>query len=190
MNYFKNQIMKKLIFAVLTIVAFSLNTEAQGLRIGIKAGPNFANFNGGDLSYSSRTSFHAGAVAEIKILSFAIQPELLYNSQGAEVEGFGDFNLDYVSIPVMAKFYIIPDLLALEAGPQFSFLVNESNPFEDIVDDFESESFDFAVGGGASVNITKGLFASARYTVGLTEIAPDAEATNHVFQISVGYMFL
>ncbi len=175
--------MKNLILACLVLLS-GYTVEAQALRIGIKAGPNFANFNGGDLDYSARTSFHAGAVAEIKLTNFAIQPELLYTSQGADVNGIGDFNLDYVAVPVMAKFYILPDLLALEAGPQFSFLINEAESA------FENESFDFAVAGGASVNITKGFFASARYTVGLTEVARDAEITNQVFQISVGYMFL
>lgn len=178
--------MKKLIVAAILVIAGATNAEAQLLKFGVKGGVNFANFNGGvdGIDYSGRTGFHAGAVAEVKLFeNFSIQPELLYTSQGADVDGIGDFNLDYVSVPVLAKFYIVTDKLSLEVGPQFSFLIDEAE------ESFENESFDFAAAGGIGLNITKNFFAQARYTIGLTEASKDAEVKNAVFQVSVGYMF-
>lgn len=178
--------MKKAILTAVILCACAFNAQAQLLKFGIKAGPNFANFSGGvdGIDYSARTSFHAGLLVEFKATpSLGIQPELLYSSQGADVDGFGDFNLDYVSVPVMAKFYVLGDKLSIDIGPQFSFLVDEAE------EALENESFDFAVGGGASLYVTKSLFASARYTLGLTEASKDAEVKNSVFQVSVGYMF-
>ena len=177
------------VFALTTIAS----VQAQSLvQFGIKAGPNFSSFNGGNnIDYSSRTSFHAGLVAEIKALpSMSIQPEILFSSQGAKVDGVGDFNLDYVSIPVLAKFYILSDKVSLEAGPQFSFLVAErKDAWNGISTSAENNSFDFGLAAGLGLNITQSIFAQARYTIGLTEATKDADIKNSVFQVSLGYMF-
>lgn len=187
----KSKLMKKLIVMAILLIAGSTQMNAQ-LKLGIKGGVNFANVDGGPdgIDYKSKTGFHAGAVAEIKFGgNLAIQPELLYSSQGTKIEGAGDFNLDYVSVPVLVKYYIISDLLSIEAGPQFSFLVDDSNDVAgDIGDGGDNKSFDFAVAGGIGLNITKSLFAQARYTVGLTEVSKNADIKNSVFQLSVGYM--
>ncbi len=184
--------MKNLFLSALLVFTGALTTQAQSLvNFGVKAGPNFASFNGGKIDYSSRTSFHVGLVAEIKALpSMSIQPEILYSSQGAKVDGIGDFNLDYVSVPVLAKFYIFSDKLTLEAGPQFSFLVDERKAaWNDVTTSGENNSFDFALAGGVGLNITQSFFAQARYTVGLTEASKNADIKNSVFQVSLGYMF-
>ncbi|MCY1479709.1 hypothetical protein D3C87_203570 [compost metagenome] len=186
LNHLKKFIMKKLIVAAILIIAGATNADAQLLKFGIKGGVNFANFNGGvdGIDYSSRTSFHAGAAAEIKLFqNFSLQPELLYTSQGADVDGVGDFNLDYVAVPVLAKFYIISEKLSLEVGPQFSFLIDEAE------EAFDNKSFDFAAAGGLGLNITDNFFAQARYTIGLSEASKDAEVKNAVFQLSLGYFF-
>jgi hypothetical protein len=176
--------MKTAILTAVALIALTITGDAQTFKLGIKAGPNFANFSGGidDLEYRGRTSFHAGAAAELGITSsFAIAPELLYSSQGADVDEFGDFNLDYVAVPVLARFYILSDKLSVDVGPQFSFLIDEAEAA------IENEQFDFAIAGGVTLNVTKSLFAQARYTFGLTEASADAEVKNSVFQLSLGY---
>ena len=179
--------MKKLIFSLLTLVAFALPGQAQVFKLGIKAGPNFANFTGSDIQTKTRTSFHAGGAAEIGISKkFSFAPELLYTSQGADVEGVGDFNLDYISVPLLARIYIVEEKFSIDLGPQFSFLLDG----DDLATDVENEDYDFAVAGGVTVNITKSLFAQARYVAGLTEASKEAEVKNSVVQFSVGYNFL
>ncbi|HEX8270287.1 MAG TPA: porin family protein [Flavobacterium sp.] len=181
--------MKKLVIAAILFLGVH-NMNAQFVRFGVKAGPNFANVDGGEIDYKSRTNFHAGFVVELRPSDkVAIQPEFLYSSQGAEVEEADDFNLDYVSVPVMAKYYIIGDVLSLEVGPQFSFLVNEAESVDEAGDTIENDRFDFAVAGGIGLNITKKYFAQARYIVGLTDISREAETTNRVAQLSIGYRF-
>lgn len=177
--------MKKSIFLAIAFFAFAFTANAQVFKLGVKAGPNFANLTGGDIQTKTRTSFHLGGAAELGITKkFAIAPELLYTSQGADVDGFGDFNLDYISVPVLARIYLVEDKFSIDLGPQFSFLVDEA---EEAVD---NEEFDFAVAGGVTLNITKSLFAQARYVAGLTEASKDAEVKNSVIQFSVGYNFL
>ena len=178
--------MKKIIF-LFAALAGTFAAQAQGIDFGIKAGANFANFNG-DVDSENITNFHAGAVLELNIVpTFSVQAEGLFSSQGAEYENAlgaaQDLNLDYISVPVLAKFYILPEVLSVQAGPQFSFLVNEAE------EAFEANSFDMAAAGGVEVKVIAGLFAQARYTIGLTDVYDDIDAKNAVFQLSVGYMF-
>ncbi len=178
--------MKKIILLA-ALFAGSFAVQAQGINFGVKAGANFAKFNG-DIDSDGITSFHAGAVLELSIVpTFAVQAEGMFSSQGAEYEdAFGaaqDLNLDYISVPVLAKFYILPEVLSVQAGPQFSFLVSEAE------EALEANSFDMAAAGGLEVKLIAGLFAQARYTIGLTDVYDDIDSKNAVFQLSVGYMF-
>jgi len=175
--------MKKLfVMAVLLIAGSSVN--AQGIDFGVKAGANFAKLDGDGIDGDNLTSFHVGALLELNIFeNFSLQPEVMYSSQGTKVED-EDIKLDYLSVPVLAKFYLISDKLSLEAGPQFSFLVND-----DVPETFETKSFDFAAIGGLGFNVTNNIFVQARYVVGLTDTTKEAEVTNKVIQLSVGLKF-
>lgn len=180
--------MKKTIFLTIALLFLAANAQAQLLKLGVKAGLNYANFSGTEIQTDAITSYHAGLVAEIKLLDkFAIQPELLYTTQGATYNtALGDFKneLGYIAIPVLAKIYL-SDSFSLEVGPQASFLLNEKDKFN--VND--ANTFDFAIDAGLSFKITKNLFIQGRYVLGLTEVSPDADAKNSVLQLSAGLMF-
>ncbi len=178
--------MKKVIGLLILLMSVS-TMNAQLLKFGLKAGPNFANLEGDGINGSTYTSFHFGAIVEFKVAGIvAIQPELLYSSQGTKVnsDAFDDINYNYITVPVMAKFYIIPSKLSLDVGPQFAFLINE-----DVAEQFEGKSYDFGIAGGLGVDVTKSIFLQARYVLGLTEAATNADVTNRVAQLSVGYKF-
>ena len=185
--------MKKLILLA-AMLAGGLTAQAQGIDFGIKAGANFAKFNG-DFDSDGITSFHAGAVVELNVVPmFSVQAEGLFSTVGgkAKYEEGGvvgvakDINLDYISVPVLAKFYILPKTLSITAGPQFSFLVSDGD------DIFETKKFEVAASGGLELKIIAGLFAQARYNIGVTKVNDDAvvgDVKNGVFQLSVGYFF-
>lgn len=187
--------MKKTILFTVLLVAISMNMQAQLVKFGIKAGVNYANQTGSNITVNSTnyqtdaiTSYHAGLIAEIKLVnSFSVQPELLYSTQGATyknaTEEFRN-ELGYLSIPVLAKINL-NKLVSLELGPQASFLLSERNNFN--VKD--ANTFDFAVVGGLGLNITKNLFIQGRYGLGLTDASQDAQVKNSVVQISAGIKF-
>jgi hypothetical protein len=179
----------------------SSNTDSMAASFGVKGGVNFANVTGNDFeSPDSRTSFHVGVVGELPISEmFSLQAEAMYSGQGFETNIPGEddqnieYQLDYINVPVLAKIYLT-DGLSIEAGPQFGFKVNEeidsdpnNNPGDIEVD--EAESFDFGLAGGLTFQTQMGLFASGRYTYGVSEIISDADVHNSVFQISLGYKF-
>lgn len=180
--------MRKIILVPILFLALSVNVQAQLLKLGLKAGLNYANVTGSEIQTAAITSYHAGLVAEIKLgETFALQPELLYSTQGATyntVLGDIENELGYLSIPVMAKIYLSKSF-SLELGPQASFLLSEKNEFD--VED--SNTFDFAAAGGLGFKITKNIFIQGRYVLGLTEISKNADAKNAVAQISAGIMF-
>ncbi len=187
--------MKKTILVTVLLLAMSVNMQAQLFRLGIKAGLNYANQTGSEItinnsnySTSAITSYHAGLIAEIKLVdSFSLQTELLYSTQGATyknaVEEFKN-ELGYLSIPVLAKINL-NKVISIELGPQASFLLSEKNNF-DVKD---ANTFDFALVGGLGLNITKHLFIQGRYGLGLTDASKDAQIKNSVVQVSAGLMF-
>jgi len=180
--------MKKTILVIVLLLAVSVQMQAQLLRIGAKVGLNYANFSGADIQTDAITSYHAGLIAEIKLLDkFAIQPELLYSTQGASYNNAGqEFKneLGYIAIPILAKIYLSKSF-SLELGPQASFLLSEKNNF----DANDANTFDFAVDAGLSFKVTKNIFVQGRYVLGLTEVSSNADAKNSVLQLSAGLIF-
>ena len=196
--------MKKLfIFTAVLLFAVSAS-QAQEIRFGAKAGLNVASL-GGD-SYSglgslgSRTSFHLGALVEIPIMDkWSVQPELLYSSEGSDwgyYFGSDKTKLDYIRIPVLAKYHIIKGLSG-EAGPSFGIMVNADVAGNDVKDNYNA--FDAAFAIGASYQLDMGVFFSLRYNKGITNVNKkfvdvDGYSWNYknqsnVFQISAGYSF-
>nr|WP_317632335.1 porin family protein [uncultured Flavobacterium sp.] len=197
--------MKKVFMTLAAVVAigFGANAQTGDVKFGFKGGYNLANLGGDVENNKALSGFHLGGFVEIPVSEkFAIQPEVLYSAQGAKYEyseTFGgmtlsykfDDKLDYINIPVMAKYYAT-DKLALEAGPQFGFLVKAKSDGEDIKD--YVKSFDFGLGIGASYFFTENIYAGARYNFGLSNISDDTDAddykvNNQVLQVSVGYRF-
>lgn len=182
--------MKKIILYLCLMCLPVVSVEAQMLKFGLKAGVNFSDFGGSDaknIDSDMLTGFHVGALVEFNLMeNLSLQPEIMYSAKGAKISDvdIDDINLNYITVPVLAKFYVITDKLSLEAGPQFSFLINESVP-----DQFESKSFDFAAVGGLGFQFTENFFAQARYVAGLTDTTSDAKITNQVIQLSLGYRF-
>ena len=186
---------------LLLIAAFAVFTfttaQSQEVRYGVKAGLNMASLGGdtnGNISFGVRNSFHVGGLAEISFSEkFALQPEVLYSSEGYDFSTLGssyDGKLDYIRVPVLAKYYIIEGLSA-EAGPVFGVLVSAKNGDVDVKDNLKT--FDTALAFGASYRLNMGVFFSARYNLGLMNIN-DVDGSNvknqsNVFQLSAGYSF-
>jgi len=166
--------------------------SAQDFNFGVKGGINIASISGTYIGVSglgSKVSFHLGGVAEIPISDkFGAQVELLYSSQGTQWSfiGSNSLRLDYVNLPVLAKYNIVKGLSA-EAGPLVGFLVATNAEKEDY------NSIDVAIAVGASYKLSNKIFFSLRYNRGLTNINKNEVVAlnnqNNVLQLSAGYTF-
>jgi hypothetical protein len=203
--------MKKVLLAATAIFTFGLAT-AQDISYGAKAGLNMSTLTGDVEDAKSIFGFHVGGFVEIKISEkFAIQPELLYSTQGAKSEFQEDFegtlvkvsetlNLGYLNIPIMAKYYV-SEKFNIQAGPQIGLNLSakakaeasfDGVSFSETVDiKDEVEALDLGFNFGLGYNISEKLFLEGRYNIGLSNISKDSEfkAQNGVFQLSVGYRF-
>lgn len=198
--------MKKsiLVFAAM-LMSTSFMAAQEFVYFGAKGGVNFSTFSGDGFSdfngdKKSRTAYHLGLLAEIPVSErFSIQPEVLYSAQGYDIQEITDgedveFQLDYVTVPVLAKLYVFEGL-SFEAGPQLGFLVeNKVDSAEGSVemDDDNFKSFDFSLGLGASYKFNN-FFIYGRYNAGLTDIydidGVEVDAKNSVIQAGVGLLF-
>ena len=196
--------MKKILLTAVTVFAFGF-ANAQEFKFGVKAGLNVGTLSGDfedtfvNTDMEMRPSFHVGGFAEIKLTDkFAIQPELLYSVEGGrqDVPGESDkliWDLAYINLPIMAKFYPIPKL-SIEAGPQIGFLTKAEATFDgDTVADFKDDSKSTAISLnlGAGYNFTDHIFGSLRYSIGMTDIIDenDFDSKSNVLALSAGYKF-
>ena len=199
---------KTFLLIAIAVLGFGTSVNAQEYwNFGIKGGVNFTNMSSdGFEDNNSRTGFHLGVLAEIPVSDrFSIQPEALYSTQGTEATRrfagenvTGEYQLDYVQVPLIAKFYLI-DGLALEAGPSFNFLVEEEYDFESDIVDFESDTemastFEFGGAIGASYKFNNGFFLNGRYVLGFTDAFDsdnfdDDAIKNNGVQLGVGFQF-
>lgn len=190
--------MKKIILSVVAVFAFGL-TNAQEVKYGVKVGGNLTNLrvDAGDLGtvvFKSNVGFQVGGFAEIKVAEkFAVQPEALFSYESSDVSG-ADFNLSYINIPVLAKYYA-SEKISLQVGPQIGILVGAKAKMdgekEDIKDDLKSTNFGLNFGLG--YNFTQKVAVDFRYNVGLTDIAENGfeggKMKTSGFSLSLGYKF-
>jgi len=157
---------------------FPISVASQDARVGIKGGLNYATI-AGDLTegINPRFSGHLGVFVNFEFSDkFAIQPELLYSSQGFRFNtdlafiqtanpqiNEPDFTtavqFNYLSIPVIAQFGL-SDRISVEFGPQFAFLLNQVTKIKDFdgldsqnLNERESVSGNFQLDYGAAVGI-------------------------------------
>ena len=210
----KVRIMKKLVLGA--ALAVSSLTFAQ--QFGIKGGMNVSSLSNdaGLEDSSSKIGFNAGVFLNAPLAAnFSIQPEVLYNNLGSKVT-LTDFDinndnytaeyarhLDYISVPVMFQYNATPSFY-LEAGPQFSFLLDARDKYKSTKNGSTTDSdtrdlnkdafntFDFGLGLGAGYWITPKLGINARYNAGFTDIYKENNGDsvkNNNFQVGLSYKF-
>ena len=207
--------MKKVVLSALAVMMFAF-ANAQEVKYGVKGGLNLSNFSGDTdgINLKSKAGFNIGGFVEMKLSDkFSIQPELLYSTQGPKVkdqvevvDGIlynGDvcFNLSYINVPVMFKYYVA-DKFNIEAGPQIGFLTSAKT--KTTIDGYNGshemnvkdifESIDFGLNLGVGYDFADHWSAGLRYNLGLSNIAKtesddDTKLHNGVFSINIGYIF-
>ncbi|RZJ50011.1 MAG: PorT family protein [Flavobacterium sp.] len=163
--------MKKAILSAIAVMIFGY-INAQQTKFGVKGGLNISSFSGNNNS-KGLLGFHIGGLAEIKIIErLSVQPEILFSTQGASFDPNGDIiggdtKLNYINIPVLAKFYITKKV-TVESGPQIGFLVSARDTGYDVKDMYRSTDLGINFGGG--YNFTDHFAVGLRYTVGLSRV--------------------
>ncbi|HEY9168136.1 MAG TPA: porin family protein [Lutibacter sp.] len=202
--------MKKILLIIsLTILTITAVKSQEKIQFGVKGGINFTNITSNELyNKEYKTGFHVGVLVEIPFGNkFSLQPEILYSTQGVKGEMpmyydfiypggpapqpvMGEYKLDYIQIPVLAKIYVVKNF-SLEIGPSFNFLVNDELIYNSWTSTDIGKSFEFSGIVGLSYKIKNGFFANARYFHGFTNALDSnfSEPKNYGFSTGFGYLF-
>lgn len=177
--------MKK-IFSLLVVALLlgSFKAQAQGFHIIPKVGLNLSSLS--NVDGSSIAGVNVGVSAEIMLSKkFAIEPGILFSMQGTKID-LEKVHLDYINIPVYAKYYIIKGFNVF-AGPQVGFNIRAKSGGESVKDLIRTA--DFGMGLGAGYQFGWGLMVSANYNFGFVDVQKSTSTKNGVFQLNVGWRF-
>jgi hypothetical protein len=166
------------------IVLASNAVSAQAF--GVRAGANISDISGSGSNTDAKTGLYVGVYKEIPLVKslLFIQPEVQYSQEGFEVDNAEDTKIDYLTVPILAKIYVVK-LLSFETGPQFGFVVSDNVDYADVNSFVPSWAF------GTSLNLPLGLSINARYISGLDDTFdnPTLSGKNQVFQIGAAFQF-
>ena len=174
--------MKRIILHVASIsfIFIASSASAQGIKLAIHAGANMSKLDGKSFKDEHQLGYHLGVAPEIMFSSkWGIQPEVMFSQTNTttstqfddmykvSLNELKDVKLNYLSIPLMLSYRPF-SFFTLQAGPQFSILMNKQNTLlENGGDAFKKG--DFSMVGGAQINILK-LRVYGRYGIGLSNI--------------------
>jgi len=176
--------MKKLFVLLLSsmLLLVSQSMYAQGIPLGVKGGPSYATVNTEfDSDVSGRIGFHFGVYSQFNITEdLLVQPEVLISLQGNE-----SVNTSYLTLPVVAKYYIL-EPLSVHAGLQAGIMLGAEEEAEDLL-----KGFDLGIPIGAEFDLTEKLGVGVRYIIGFTSISEldryDINEFNRVLQVFLAY---
>lgn len=168
-----------------TIIAFLMtimlvNAQAQGLKVGLKAGANISGLSGLAFENGFQFGYHAGLFADLMVSEkLGVQPEFLFSETGLRggssfsslynniLLNIFDVKLKYISIPVLLNFKPI-NLLTLQAGPQFGILRDKTTSITTNASEaFKTGDLAFVVGAQLNLPIVR---VYTRYVAGITNI--------------------
>ena len=203
--------MKKIAIAfVCMIMAVGTAMAQKQFTFGPKIGVDYTHYWGKNVQHGGQLNYQAGLFMEYRFTNkFSVAPEVVFAAQGGKYDAKGDIfgvgveyketdHVNYINVPVMLKYYVIPEL-SIDFGPQVGFNVYSKNTTEvkaggeggkgttDMKD--YTKSVDFGLGLGLTYNIAKDVFVQGRYTMGLTKVFDGPEGKNGNAQIAIGYRF-
>lgn len=190
----------KFLFPLMAAMFVSSSLMAQ-FHIGFKGGTNITKVDGQSFKDKFSYGYHLGAFAEIGLGGkFGLQPEVLFNQYSTTVDSNLNhvyqnvFNsnqskvkLNYLSIPILLNYKLIGNFLNLQAGPQFSILMDQSKTLLQNGGKAFGDG-DFAMVGGVQLNFSS-IRVVGRYIVGLNDINDidnQDRWKNQGFQVSLG----
>ena len=160
--------------------------EAQGFRLGVKAGAarsDLAKLDGTEASWG----FVGGAYAGLGLGSIVIQPEVLYVQRKSGVAEGVDLKQDYVDVPVLIGFsfgLIVKPFLYVAPVVSFETSCGLSLDTLDCTD-WSTNSALFSGAIGAALDI--GMFnIDVRYNLGLSDTRDGAEGRWNTLMIMGG----
>ncbi len=178
--------------------------------VGVKGGVNYSfagDPKGYDLGTKGALGFQGGLAANIHFSDkkdytpagtgrFGVQLEALYSQRTLKTD-IDDIKMNCFAIPVLAQFYVTPSL-TIEAGATFTGVLSTSPKTMTIgTAQMGSTTFglekiqghDIMPTVGIGYYHSSGVTASARFYVGMSNLAKNFETKVSTAELSIGYLF-
>ena len=193
--------MKIKYFLLVTLVLLSAHSYSQSFHIGITGGADLYKLQGEGFSSQFSYGYFAGAFAEVGLNNkWSIEPAVLFNQSNPDTtnkfsaiyNGSADFSkieLHYFTVPVFVD-YKLSKFVALQLGPQFGLLINQTeNISKNVKDAFQQGDMDAV--GGIQLRLTN-FRIYGRYVLGVKNInnINENQWTNQEIQLGIGYCIL
>lgn len=194
----------KLRLLVLGMILLGLAARSEAgspVHFGTEGGLTLSSLSGVDVSnigdsLSSHIGFAAGLFFQVDVSkTFAIEAEALYSQKGSDALQTGTsvtFDLSYVEVPVLLKFYLPMEVVKPYAfvGGAMNFNVLAQQVTSGTPTDISNiKSTDVGVIGGVGVDIDK-WFINARYELGLNDISDTTKVQNGTLMVMTGVSFM
>lgn len=188
------------------------NDFRESVRFGLKIGTNYSNVydtEGEEFDANPKFGLATGVFLSIPLGKYlGIQPEILFSQKGFKAEGslFATTYVlkrtsNYIDIPLLVSIKPI-EYISILAGPQYSYLISQTNKFENAQTSIEQEeAFDnenirkntFCFTGGFDINVNP-LVIGGRVGLDLFKNNGDGTTTtprykNVWYQVTLGYQF-
>lgn len=209
--------MMKKILILLLMAVFAINLSAQQedikivdpsyrINLGPKVGMNFASMSGLSdefgLNPKSGLGYQGGIAANVHFGRrtpdsdggtglFGIQLEAMYSQRIIKTDT-EDLKLNYIEVPILAQYYVMPEL-SIEIGPTIAGSLS-SSPDEiksgnTVIATGELKGFDVMLTAGVGYQHKSGFTASARYNLGMSKLAGNFDGKVSTVTVSVGWLF-
>lgn len=200
--------MKKTTLLLLAIL-MTCGLSAQDFKLGIKAGANFTSLKSDQkwLDSENNTGYLIGAWGRIGGGSVHLQPEVYFTNkqtsvfvpadEAAQDLVKGDLKFSNIDVPLLigTKFPIGPIKARIQAGPLFSFVIDQEasytqsveSAYEDAIKNYK-DRFSAIVGG---VGLDIGSIAlDVRYEYGLGNFSElEQKQSLKIWTVGIGYSF-
>lgn len=193
-----------------------IDDASYRISVGPKIGMNMAMMGGLQDEYGLNpassvgfqgglaTNFHFGrrtAKANGGTGLWGVQVEALYSQRTIKTD-IEDLKFNCLEVPVLAQYYFMPSL-CVEVGPTFVTTLS-SSPDEIFIQNFEETStaitdltiktgeikaFDVMLSAGVGYKHKSGFTASARYNLGMSELAGNFTGKVSTISVSIGWLF-
>lgn len=176
------------------------------IYLGPKVGVNFASMSGLSdnfgLNPQSGLGFQGGLAANIHFGRrtekaeggtglFGIQVEAMYSQRTIKTD-VENLKLGYFEVPILAQYFVMPDL-SIELGPTIAGTLSaspdEMKAKNVVLATGELKGFDVMLTAGVGYKHKSGFTASARYNLGMSELAGNFNGKVSTVTVSVGWLF-
>ncbi len=166
--------MKHLLFTIVLFFSLFSSLQAQfGIRAGLSGTNLRSEVSGLSQDGSTKLNFHFGIVYDLPIPgNLGLRTGLLFNQKGndeKEVDAslVQPLSFNYLEIP-LSLLFDVTELIFIEAGPTFGYLLSASSFDSDVKEEFKSVEVGANLGGGIDLSLVK---IGLNYNYGLTNIA-------------------